>query len=130
MRSEPMTVIRQADLRFIETPGGNSGAAVATPSKGAVDVSIIRQRQTPGGANPSHTHDREEVMLILSGEVTVILDAGPVALSTGDSLIIPAGAAHQIENRSHQDAEWLLLAPAGVEFIKRTGEKGTPPWAM
>jgi quercetin dioxygenase-like cupin family protein len=124
-----MTVIRQADLRYIETPGGNFGAAVATPSKGAVDVSIIRQRQTPGGANPSHTHNREEVMLILSGEVTVVLDAEPVTLGNGDSLIIPAGIAHQIENRSAQDAEWLLLAPAGVEFIKSTGEKGTPPWA-
>jgi quercetin dioxygenase-like cupin family protein len=130
MGSEPMTVIRQADLRYIETPGGNFGAAVATPSRGAVDVSIIRQRQTPGGANPSHTHNREEVMLILSGEVTVVLDAGPVTLGTGDSLIIPAGTAHQIENRSAEDAEWLLLAPASVEFIKSTGEKGTPPWAM
>ena len=45
-----MTVIRQADLRYIETPGGNYGAAVATSSKGAIDVSIIRQRQAPGGA--------------------------------------------------------------------------------
>lgn len=125
-----MTVIRHADLCYIETPGGNYGAAVATPSKGAVDVSVIRQRQTPGGSNPSHTHDREEVMLILSGEVTVVLEVGPVTLSTGDSLIIPAGAAHQIENRSDEVAEWLLLAPAGVEFIKRSGEKGTPPWAM
>ena len=124
-----MTVIRQADLRYIETPGGNYGAAVATPSKGAVDVSIIRQRQTPGGANPSHTHDREEVMLILSGDVIVVLDAEPVTLSTGDSLIIPAGTAHQIENRSAGDAEWLLLAPSGVEFIKSTGEKVSPPWA-
>ena len=125
-----MTVNRQTDLHYIETPGGNFGAAVATPSKGAVDVSIIRQRQTPGGANPSHTHNREEVMLIQSGEVTVVLDSGPVTLSTGDSLIIPAGTTHQIENRSADDAEWLLISPAGVEFIKSTGEKGTPPWAM
>ena len=124
-----MTVIRQADLHYIETPGGNFGAAVATPSKGAADVSIIRQRQTAGGANPAHTHNREEVMLMLSGEVTVVLDSEPVALSSGDSLIIPAGTTHQIENRGAQDAEWLLLAPAGVEFIKSTGEKGTPPWA-
>ena len=124
-----MTVIRQTDLRYVETPGGNFGAAVATPSKGAVDVSIIRQRQTPGGANPAHTHDREEVMLILSGEVTVVLNGDPITLSQGDSLIIPAGAVHTIENRSAEDAEWLLLAPAGVEFIKSTGEKVSPPWA-
>jgi quercetin dioxygenase-like cupin family protein len=124
-----MTVIRQTELRYIETPGGNYGAAVATPSKGAVDVSIIRQRQTPGGANPAHTHNREEVMLILSGETTVVLNGDLITLGQGDSLIIPAGTAHHIENRGAEDAEWLLLAPAGVEFIKSTGENGTPPWA-
>ena len=124
-----MTVIRQTDLRYVETPGGNFGAAVATPSKGAVDVSIIRQRQTPGGANPAHTHNREEVMMILSGEATVVFDDELITLGQGDSLIIPAGAVHTIENRSAEDAEWLLLAPAGVEFIKSTGENGTPPWA-
>lgn len=124
-----MTLVRQSELQFIETPGGNAGAAVATPSRGAVDVSIIRQRQAPGGGNPPHTHDREEVMTLLAGEVSVVLAGEPVLLGAGDSLIIPAGAVHAIENRSDVDAEWLLIAPAGVAFIHASGEKGSPPWA-
>ncbi|MBA3306988.1 MAG: cupin domain-containing protein, partial [Thermoleophilaceae bacterium] len=32
---------------------------------------MIRQRQAPGAANPAHSHDREEVMVVLSGTVRV-----------------------------------------------------------
>ena len=66
-----MTVVHGDELRFIETPGGNFGSGLATPSRGAEEVSVIRQRQQPGGANPAHAHDREEVMVVLAGSITV-----------------------------------------------------------
>ena len=63
---------------------------MATPSRGATDVSIIRQRQEPGGFNSRHTHDREEVTTVLSGTVTVI---------------IPAETVHQFANSGSVEAE-------------------------
>ena len=42
-----MNVIRKSDLNFIETPGANATAGIATASRGAQDVSVIRQRQQP-----------------------------------------------------------------------------------
>ena len=124
-----MITIRKHELVEIETPGGNVGAAVATPSRGATQVSVIRQRQRPGGANPTHTHDREEVMVVLAGAVTVTAADESHELGPGDTVILPARTAHRIENRSDADAEWLLIAPAGVRFFHANGDEGNPPWA-
>ncbi|MCC6791316.1 MAG: cupin domain-containing protein [Thermomicrobiales bacterium] len=124
-----MRVIRRSELVEIETPGGNMGAAVATPSRGASEVSVIRQRQRPGGVNPVHTHDREEVMVVLAGAVRVVVADAAQALGPGDGLILPAGTPHRIENAGEAEAEWLLIAPAGVRFFHANGEAGDPPWA-
>ena len=124
-----MAVVRSGDGRFIETPGGNFGRAVATASRGATEVSVIRQRQLPGGVNPSHTHDREEVMVLLAGEVTVAVAGEDVVLGAGDAVIIPPGTPHRVENRSVEAAEWLLVAPAAVGFFHEDGRPGSPPWS-
>ena len=124
-----MKVIRGTDLQFIETPGGNFGRAVATASRGATEVSVIRQRQLPGGVNPSHTHDREEVMVLLAGEVTVAVAEEDVVLGAGDAVIVPPRTSHRIENRGSHAAEWLLVAPAAVRFFHEDGQPGSPPWS-
>jgi quercetin dioxygenase-like cupin family protein len=124
-----MMVIRARDVNFIETPGANATAAIATSSTGAEDVSIIRQRQQPGGGNPAHFHDRQEVLLVLDGSVAVTMDGETVTLGTGDSLILPARTAHQLANAGDTDAEWLLVAPAGIGFFHANGERADPVWA-
>jgi quercetin dioxygenase-like cupin family protein len=128
----PIAVIRGAEIPAFETPGGNVGAPLATPSLGATEVSVIRQRQRPGGANPPHAHDREEVMVVLAGAVTVTVPgdpAEPCRLAPGDAIILPAGIPHRVETAGPDWAEWLLVAPAGVRFFHAGGEEGSPPWA-
>lgn len=124
-----MTVVQGNRLEYIETPGGNAGVAVATPSRGASEVSVIRQRQQPGGNNPAHTHDREEVIVVLAGAITVTLAGEPVTLGPDDTIIIPPRVPHQLENAGSEPAEWLLVAPAGVGFFHVNGEQASPPWA-
>ena len=125
-----MNVIRESDLNFIETPGANATAGIATASRGAQDVSVIRQRQQPGGGNPPHTHDREEVLLVTEGSVEVLVGNDAVTLNAGDALIIPANSPHRLANVGASDAEWLTIAPAGVGFFHENGERADPPWAQ
>jgi quercetin dioxygenase-like cupin family protein len=124
-----MVINRQNDLQPVETPGGHSSAAMATPERGAREVSVIRQRQQPGGANPLHYHDREEVMVQCAGRVAVTVAGETVALGAGDTLVIPANAVHQVRNSGDEVAEWLLVAPAGVRFFSAAGEEMHPAWA-
>jgi len=124
-----MTIVRAAMLEAIETPNGNQGAALATPSRGAHDVSVIRQRQSPDGMNPAHSHDREEVMTILAGHVRLTIDGEVHVLTAGDTAIVPARATHRVENAGDIEAEWLLIAPAGIRFFHANGEEALPPWS-
>ncbi len=124
-----MIVVQRDTLEFIETPGANAGASIATPSRGASEVSVIRQRQQPGGFNPLHTHDHEEVMVMMAGEAAVTVGEETAIILAGDTLIIPAGASHQIANEGSEPAEWLLIAPAGVRFFHADGAEGMPPWS-
>jgi quercetin dioxygenase-like cupin family protein len=124
-----MRVVYSDDLHYIETPGGNAGAAVATPSRGAVEVSVVRQRQSADSSNPEHSHDREEVITVLAGEITVAVAGAPVVLRPGDTVIVPPQTPHQIRNSGSQPAEWLLIAPAGVGFFHADGAPASPPWA-
>lgn len=124
-----MAVIQFDSLHFIDTPGGNAGVAVATRGRGASEVSVIRQKQEPGGFNPVHTHDREEVLIMLSGTIEVVVTGDAQVLQVGDAVIIPAHTDHQLRNTGPEPAEWLLVATAGVRFFHASGEEATPPWA-
>lgn len=124
-----MTVISIETLEYIESPNGNAGAAVATASRGAEEISVIRQRQQPGGFNPPHAHDREEVLVLLAGRIEVTVGDDTHALDAGDAIVIPARAAHQLRTTGDEPAEWLLVAPAGYRFYHASGDEASPAWA-
>ncbi|THF84345.1 cupin domain-containing protein [Deinococcus sp. KSM4-11] len=123
-----MIAIHAAATHAIETPNGNHGTSLATPRLGATEVTVVRQRQTPGGSNPTHVHSREEVMVLLSGQVTVSSGEERIDLFPRDTLIVPAQTPHRVDNTGTVDAEWLIISPAGMQFFRDTGEEASPPW--
>ena len=125
-----MTVIRQSHLDLIETPGGNVGAAIATASRGAREMSVIKQRQQPGGVNPDHYHDREETLILLTGAIEVSQGERNDVLQPGDTVIVAPGQPHRVRNTGAVAAEWLLVAPAGIRFFHANGEQASPPWSL
>ena len=124
-----MIIRRKSDTQAIESPNGNHGTAIATPSLGAKEVSIVRQRQIRGGFNPTHTHDREEIMVMLEGSVTVSTSKQSIVLNVGDTVMLEAGLAHRVENTGPTDAEWLIVSQAGVKFFHENGDETIPGWA-
>ena len=124
-----MKVVRANEIEPFESPGGNATTGLATPSRGAHEVSVIRQRQQPGGSNPPHHHDREEVMALLAGSVTVVLDDERRLLSAGDAIVVPAGAVHRVENAGNETAEWLIVSFATRRFFMPEDHPVNPAWA-
>jgi quercetin dioxygenase-like cupin family protein len=122
-------VVRANEIEPFEGPDGNATTGLATPSRGAGEVSVIRQRQRPGGSNPLHHHDREEVMALLAGSVTVVLDGERHVLSAGDAIVVPAGTVHRVENAGDETAEWLILSSATRRFFTPDGDRANPVWA-
>jgi mannose-6-phosphate isomerase-like protein (cupin superfamily) len=69
-----------------------------------------------------HSHaDTDELFLVISGELTIVLRDGPVRLSAGQMFVVPRG----IEHRPVADGavQAVLIEPAGVV---NTGDAGGP----
>ena len=124
-----MSIVREAERVKIETPGGNHSSGLATPAHGVERVSLIRQMQQPGGTNPPHYHDHEEVLYLLAGQVQATVDGKTVDLFPGDTLIVPANKPHYVRAVGATAAEWLLVAPVERRFFSATGEEMFPEWA-
>ena len=92
-------------------------------------MSVIRQRQRPGGENPVHTHDREEGMIVVTGTITFTVAGEAVAPGPGDTVIIPPQTPRRVQNTGDLPAEWYLVAPAGVRFFHANSDEAAPPWA-
>jgi quercetin dioxygenase-like cupin family protein len=77
-----------------------------------------------------HTQNREEVMVQLSGTITLTSGEMCMLLRPGDVAIIPANTPHRLDNTGDVDAEWLIVSAAGVQFFRENGEEARPGWAQ
>lgn len=70
------------------------------------DVRVAKTR----GTFPRHSHpETDELFLVLSGSLTIRLDAGDVQLGPGQLYVVPRGVHHQPV--SADGAEILLIEP-------------------
>lgn len=123
-----MLIVHENDVTLVASPNGNRTNGLVTRAGGATEVSVVRQEQAPGGFNPPHMHDCEEVMLIRQGVVTVTVGTDTAHLAPGDLLVVPAHTVHQVRNAGDTAGEWLYISPAGMRFLKPNGEEVVPSW--
>jgi mannose-6-phosphate isomerase-like protein (cupin superfamily) len=73
------------------------------------DVRVVRT----SGEFTRHRHpETDELFLVLSGALTIRMDAGDIELGPGDLCVIPRGAHHQPV--SEGGAEVLLIEPSAT----------------
>lgn len=60
------------DVPVHELPG-NTLRGLATPSRGSTEIMLWNHRAEAGGSSPSHWHDRDQVIYVLSGTGRVVL---------------------------------------------------------
>jgi len=123
-----MQIVHEYDVQLVPSPNGNRTNGLVTRAGGATEVSVVRQEQEPGGFNPPHSHDREEVMLIRRGVTSVTMGEETMALAPGDVLIVPPRTVHQVRNSGTETAEYLYISPSGMRFYSAAGQEITPSW--
>jgi uncharacterized cupin superfamily protein len=76
-------------------------------------VSVLSHNQCP---HPPHRHQEEEILLVLSGEVDIILpdlgnpdNDGRMRLKPGQFVYYPAGFAHTLTTVSQEPANYLMF---------------------
>ena len=65
---------------------------------GARELCIFEQWVSPGNGAPTHFHQVEEVLTVLSGEAEVWVDDEHFPLRAGQSAIVPARSRHGFSN--------------------------------
>lgn len=74
-------------------------------------LSVIQERMPPGTREFLHYHqESQQVFYILDGQATFILNEEELRLEAGESLSVPAGTAHQIQNLSSADLHFLVIS--------------------
>jgi quercetin dioxygenase-like cupin family protein len=94
---------------------------------------LIDMHVPPGGGPPPHRHDFEEMFTVLEGELEATFRGTKHVLRAGETIHIPANAAHQFHNSSSHPVRMLCIcSPAGQEeFFLELGvpvaTRTTPP---
>jgi mannose-6-phosphate isomerase-like protein (cupin superfamily) len=65
---------------------------------GATALCIFEQWVDPGAGAPTHSHPVEEVLTVRDGEAEMWIEDEIVAVTAGQSLLVPAGRKHGFRN--------------------------------
>lgn len=113
-----MKIIRSSELEFIpashedpERPGSLKKVLARRTDLDAGNIQMINWALLPMEKSfESHYHqDMQEVFIILSGKVSITIDKETEALHTGDMVIIPQRAVHQMKNIGKKDVEYIAI---------------------
>jgi len=120
-----MTVFRK-EQNQIHSMQGNHIAGVATPTGGAQQVEMWHGRMDVNSATPPHSHDTEEVILILKGSGRATVADREIHYQPGDTLILPPAQVHQIFAES--ETEFVAAMPIGGTLKLPDGIVLDLPW--
>jgi quercetin dioxygenase-like cupin family protein len=102
--------------------------SLATPSRGSRETSVWRVRMTAALETAAHTLTREEIFVVLSGTLRVVLDGTVSQANPGDTIVVPKDTEVTLACAG-ESAEVLCCLPVGGQARFGEGPLFTPPWA-
>jgi quercetin dioxygenase-like cupin family protein len=123
-----MPVISSTDVTTFETHGSRFHSFVS-PSRGSDQLCAWRLEVPPGLEGVAHQANRDEVLLVLDGDLRITLDGVQTALRKGDVALVPANSELQVDAGPTGASAWVTTTP-GLEAVTRDGERITPPWSQ
>ncbi len=109
-------IIRTQDIPLRRLEEGSQLRIILDSVNGANNLAMGWVSIEPGKRTSTHTRNVEEVTYILRGEVFVVTETDEYKLTSGDTILIPAGTAHYHENRGEKTLKQIyIFAPQGPE---------------
>jgi len=105
-------VLKSGESRESENTQPGRFLVTANDSSGDFMIAEITSGQIPRSALHVH-HHHDEVMIVLDGRVTGVIDAEEFTAGPGDTIFLPRGVPHRVE--VPDEARYLLAASGGYE---------------
>ena len=86
--------------------------------RGALSLSVADLVLTPESRVATHVHPTEEAMVILEGQLEAVLGDQVVTVTSGQTVLAPAGVKHGFVNRSEAPARLMAIFPTSK--VERT----------
>jgi quercetin dioxygenase-like cupin family protein len=122
-----MSVVREQDAVAHRLHGATFHSFVA-PSSGSGELCAWRLEVAAGTVGVPHRVSREEVLLVLSGELTATIEGTATTVRAGDVVRVPAGARFGLDNVSDGPATAWVTTSVGLEATLPDGSSISPPW--
>jgi quercetin dioxygenase-like cupin family protein len=123
-----MPVIVSTEATTFETHGSRFSSYVA-PSRGSSELCAWRLDVPADLDGIAHRPNREEVLLVLDGELQITLDGVHAELHRGDVALVPANSELRVDAGPLGATAWVTTTP-GLEAVMSDGSRIAPPWAQ
>ena len=116
--AEHVVVVPKGSGRTREREGHRTEELTPALPGQRADVSrhTLAPSATTGGPKdpPMHEAGARETALVLSGELTLVVDGDSRTLAEGDAVTFDADLPHHFENRDHAPCEFVAVVAAGL----------------
>ncbi|HEX3426659.1 MAG TPA: hypothetical protein VHT30_11045 [Acidimicrobiales bacterium] len=123
-----MPVVRPTEAALFEMHGARFSSYVS-PSRGGEQLCAWRLDVPAATEGVAHRPSREEVVLVLEGALSVILDDDSCEAVAGDVVVVAAHSLVRIDGGPAGAAAWVTTTP-GLEAVTLDGARIVPPWAQ
>lgn len=123
-----MPVINAAEGTVFETHGSRFRSCVS-PSRGSSQLCAWRLDVPADLEGVAHRPNREEILLVLDGEIRITLDGVRATLRQGDVALVPANSELRVDGGPRGASAWVTTTP-GLEAVTSDGSRIIPPWAQ
>ena len=114
-----MPVFHQADAVQYETHGSRF-QSYSAPSRGSEQLCAWQLSVPADLQGVAHRPSREEVLLVLTGELRVTLDGTTSVLHPGDVALVPAQTELRVDAGPDGATAWVTTTP-GLEAVTADG---------
>lgn len=107
---------------------GNDLVGIATKSQGAREFETWRTSVAVGSRSPVHSHDSEEIFVMLRGKGQLIIGGEPYDFEAPCTLIAPAKVQHQFINTGDVPTDAIVIVGIDSKIYAEDGETIVFPW--
>lgn len=122
-----MPVFDASDAVAYELHGSSFRSYVA-PSRGSRQLCAWQLTVPAESRGVAHRPTREEVLLVLTGALSVTVDGATSLLHSGDVALVPAHSELRVDAGPDGATAWVTSTP-GLEAVTADGTRIRPPWA-